>query len=77
MTGRELWRAFKEGRLRRDSEFQPLLLALSFVLVGFAVVAALVVLFAGTGLKILLAALFFYAVFLAWRGSRKARRPSP
>lgn len=76
LTGPEIWRAFKEGRLRRDSEFQPVLLGLSFVGVASAVATTLVVLFAGTGLKILLAALFLYAVFLAWRGIRKGRGAS-
>ena len=70
----ELWRAFKEGRLRRDSEFKGLLLALSFVSVALAVVATLGLLFAGPGLKTLLALLLLYAVFVSWRGIRRGRR---
>jgi hypothetical protein len=70
-AGRDLWRAFREGRLRRDAEYQPLLIALSFLGVAFTVVAVLVALFSGTNVKILFAMLFLCCVFMAWRGSRK------
>ena len=70
----ELWQAFRQGHVRRGSEFRGLLLAFSIVGVALATASLLVLLFAGSTLKILLSFCLAWSVFLAWRGNRKGRR---
>jgi hypothetical protein len=70
----ELWLAFRQSRLRRGSEFRGLLLALSTVGVALATLSLLALLFAGRSLKVLLSLCLAAALFLAWRGRRRASR---
>ncbi|MCA1636506.1 MAG: DUF3592 domain-containing protein [Acidobacteria bacterium] len=67
----ELKEAFRGGRLTRDSEYQGLLVALSFV--GFALlgVTIMTLLFASATVKFILATLVLYTLIQAARGRRR------
>ena len=68
---RELKEAFRGGGLTRDSEYQGLLVALSFV--GFALLGVTIMslLFASATVKFILAALMLYTLIQAARGRRR------
>jgi hypothetical protein len=70
---RELRGAFRSGELTRGSEYQGLLVALSFV--GFALlgVTIMILLFASTTVKFILAALVLYTLIQAARGRRRSK----
>ena len=67
---RELKEAFRGGRLTRDSEYQGLLVASSFV--GFALlgVTIMTLIFASATVKFILATLVLYTLIQAARGRR-------
>jgi hypothetical protein len=70
VTVRELKEAFRAGRLTRGSEYQGLLVALSFV--GFALVGVIlaVIVFAPSTLKVIIAVIVLYVVAQIVRGRR-------
>lgn len=77
---RELREAFRSGELTRDSEYQGLLVALTFVGFAFSGATILVMLFASATLKFILAALTLYTLVQIVRGRRgggRKRRPGP
>ena len=71
---RELKEAFRAGRLTRDSEYQGLLVAFSFV--GFAVLglSVAVVVFASATMKMIITALLLYTLVQIVRGRQSRRR---
>ena len=68
---RELKEAFRSGKLTRDSEYQGLLVAFSFV--GFALlcVTIMILLFASATVKFILVILLLYTLIQAARGRRR------
>jgi hypothetical protein len=57
---RDLKEAYRNGRLTRNSEYQGLLVAFSFVGFAFLAAAVMIIVFAGTFIKILVAILVIY-----------------
>jgi Protein of unknown function (DUF3592) len=72
---RELKEAYRSGRLTRNSEYQGLLVALSFV--GFALLALVIMIFvfAGIFVKILVVILAIYMFFRISFARRKRKKP--
>ena len=74
VTLRELREAFRQGKLTRGSEYQGLLVAFSFVGFAFFGVAIMVLLFASSTIKFIVAVLMLYMLVQVVRGRRSSRK---
>jgi hypothetical protein len=72
---RDLKEAYRSGRLTRNSEYQGLLVAFSFIGFGLLGTAVMIFVFAGTFIKILVAILAIYMLMRIMFDRRK-RKPN-
>jgi hypothetical protein len=70
---RDLKEAYRSGRLTRNSEYQGLLVAFSFIGFGLLGAAVMIFVFAGTFIKILVAILAIYMLMQIMFGRRKRK----